>query len=102
MKTLVTIILTAFAICAAAQGIDAMRRVSTMEHYLLTVQSGKHIQVVKTADTLVVDSIAKQFVPCFSVTVALAATPFAEYRTKTHTLYIERKTGRKTKKYSNK
>lgn len=102
MKTLATIILMAFAICASAQGRDAMRRVSTMQHYLLTVQSGKHIQVVRTADTLVIDSIARQYVPCFSVSTALATTPFAEYRTKTHTLYIEKKTGRKAKKYSNK
>lgn len=89
MKTLATIILTAFAACASAQ-----------TGYLLTVQSGKHIQVVKTADTLVIDSIARIYVPCFSVTNALAKTPFAEYRTKTHTLYIEKKTGRKAKKYS--
>ena len=89
MKTLATIILTVLAFYATAQ-----------TGYLLTVQSGKHIQVVKTADTLVIDSIARQYVPCFSVNAALATTPFAEYRTKTHTLYIEKKTGRKAKKYS--
>ncbi len=97
MKTLATIIFTAFAACATAQGTDAQLRVSA---YLLTIQSGKHIQVVKTADTLVIDSIARQYVPCFSVNAALSNTPFAEYRTKTHTLYIEKKTGRKAKKYS--
>lgn len=86
MKTLATIILTALALAATPQ-----------TGYLLTVQSGKHIQVVRTADTLVIDSIAQQYVPCFSVTAALAKTPFAEYRTKTHILYIERKTGRKAR-----
>ncbi len=62
--------------------------------YLLTVQTGKHTQVVRTTDTAVIDSIAQIYIPCFKVDSALCATPFVEYRTKTATIYIERKTKR--------